>query len=371
MGPQVDYSNSPIWSDMIPIPLNDGPAPLAAIAYTEAYTEATSYLRAVMAANEHSPRVLDLTADIISMNPAHYTVWIYRMATLKALNSPLGPELTWLNKVSMKNLKNYQIYGHRQNLITHYFPHPPAPAGNLPSALSEEPAFLEKILAKDTKNYHVWSYRQFLIRYFSLFDLPSEHAWTELMLERDVRNNSAWNHRWFLTFGKTVDPTTGKGQECAPVSGTVEKDMLSDETLATEIEYAISKIRLAPQNPSPWNYLRGVLRKASGRQDIGLALKRRVRNVAEEFVSDENAVKSSHALEYLAEVYADGGVEGEGEGEGEGKRKGKPSKEAEEKAGKFLDLLSERYDPIRKGYWDWRRKELGLGRGGDVTAVSG
>ena len=70
------YSNSDQWQDIIPVPQDDGgPNPLAAIAYTEEYSEAMSYLRAVMADNEKSERVLGLTEDIIRMNPAHYTVW--------------------------------------------------------------------------------------------------------------------------------------------------------------------------------------------------------------------------------------------------------------------------------------------------------
>ena len=70
------YSGSEQWEDVIPIPQDDGgPNPLAAIAYTEEYSEAMSYLRAVMAQDEKSDRVLQLTDDIIQMNPAHYTVW--------------------------------------------------------------------------------------------------------------------------------------------------------------------------------------------------------------------------------------------------------------------------------------------------------
>lgn len=70
------YSDSGAWEDVIPIPQDDGCAnPLAAIAYSEKYSEAMSYLRAVMAANEKSNRVLELTEEIIGMNPAHYTVW--------------------------------------------------------------------------------------------------------------------------------------------------------------------------------------------------------------------------------------------------------------------------------------------------------
>ena len=71
-----DYETSEKWADVVPIPQNEGgPNPLAAIAYSEEYSTAMSYLRAVMAANEHSPRVLEVTEHVISMNPAHYTVW--------------------------------------------------------------------------------------------------------------------------------------------------------------------------------------------------------------------------------------------------------------------------------------------------------
>jgi protein farnesyltransferase/geranylgeranyltransferase type-1 subunit alpha len=65
------------------------------------------YLRAVMASKEHSPRVLSLTEHIITVNPAHYTVWLYRASTLFALSSPLFSELVWVNEVALENQKNY------------------------------------------------------------------------------------------------------------------------------------------------------------------------------------------------------------------------------------------------------------------------
>ena len=73
---KIDYESSEKWDDVVPIPQNEGgPNPLAAIAYTDEYAQATSYLRAVMASNEMSERVLELTEHVIGMNPAHYTVW--------------------------------------------------------------------------------------------------------------------------------------------------------------------------------------------------------------------------------------------------------------------------------------------------------
>ncbi len=72
----ASYADDPAWADVVPIPQDDGgPNPLAEIAYTEEYSEAMAYLRAVMADEERSERVLDLTEHIIDMNPAHYTVW--------------------------------------------------------------------------------------------------------------------------------------------------------------------------------------------------------------------------------------------------------------------------------------------------------
>jgi protein farnesyltransferase/geranylgeranyltransferase type-1 subunit alpha len=70
------YDDDEAWADIEPLPQDDGGLhPLAAIAYSEEYSQAMGYLRAVMAKNEFSERVLALTEHIISMNPAHYTVW--------------------------------------------------------------------------------------------------------------------------------------------------------------------------------------------------------------------------------------------------------------------------------------------------------
>ena len=70
------YSEDSEWADIEPIAQDEGgPNPLAAIHYSEEYSEAMGYLRAIMARNEMSLRALALTEDIIEMNPAHYTIW--------------------------------------------------------------------------------------------------------------------------------------------------------------------------------------------------------------------------------------------------------------------------------------------------------
>ena len=110
--PSPPYSTA-LWADIEPIPLDEGPGPgpsLAAITYTEHYSTCMSYLRAVMAANEYSERALDLTADIIAINPAHYTVWLYRAKIVAELGKDVVDELRWVEGWAEKSLKNYQIW---------------------------------------------------------------------------------------------------------------------------------------------------------------------------------------------------------------------------------------------------------------------
>lgn len=106
-------------------------------------------------------------------------------------------------------------------------------------------------------------------------------------------------------------------------------------TIEKEIEYTKAAISTAPQNQSPWNYLRGILRK----KGKGLVP---MKAFAEQFadLEKEDEVRSSHALDFLADVYAE--------------------EQDNEQSAKALELLARRYDPIRKNYWDYRRSLLGL-----------
>jgi len=102
------YSDDTTWDDIVPLPQDDGgPNPLAAIAYTDEYSEAMSYLRAIMAKNEMSERALSLTEDIIDMNAAHYTVWFvkiprpsYHSPLLRLISSSLAQALPLRNPQS-------------------------------------------------------------------------------------------------------------------------------------------------------------------------------------------------------------------------------------------------------------------------------
>ncbi|KAI1084109.1 protein prenylyltransferase [Whalleya microplaca] len=323
------FALDPDWDDVTPIPQVEPEGALASIAYPDDYAESMSYLRAVMAAKEHSPRCLKLTEHIISLNPAHYTVWLYRFAIISALNISISSELAWLNEVSLTHIKNYQIWHHRQLLLDHLYPAISTSPEEVAALAATEREFLTKMLELDTKNYHVWCYRQYLVRKLGMWG-AAERDSVEAMIGDDVRNNSAWSHRFFVVFS---DPAYASASSAA----TEPDPGVPREVIDREVGYAKEMIAKAPQNQSPWNYLRGALVK--GGRALG-----EVRAFAEGFVSGlgeeegEEKVQSSHALDLLVDVYKEAGER--------------------ERAELCLRRLGEKWDRIRAGYWEYRRRML-------------
>lgn len=268
------------------------------------------------------------------MNPAHYTVWLYRAACIFALKLSIPDEIEWLNEVALANLKNYQIWHHRHLLVEHYFPTISSDPDALQKFAKQERDFLIAILSEDTKNYHVWSYRSWLVGKLGMWEDVAELKSIEALIDEDVRNNSAWSHRFFLVFSNPQYATPGKG-------ATEADSKVPQEIVDREVKYAQQKTYLAPQNQSPWNYMRGVLVK--GGQKLAS-----VQGFVEEFVvklgegEEEEEVRSTHALDLLAEIYAEKGET--------------------EKADLCLRRLAEKWDRIRGGYWNWRRQCLQSGK---------
>jgi protein farnesyltransferase/geranylgeranyltransferase type-1 subunit alpha len=216
-----------------------------------------------------------------------------------------------------------------------------------PTVPPKEFDFLMEMLAQDSKNYHVWTYRQWLVRHFNLWDSEREIRDVETLINADVRNNSAWNHRYLLRFAPREGPVAGMpGGVTADEKGRL--DVVDEEFIDAELDYAKEKILLAPENRSPWLYARGVLR-AAGRPLSEW------KDFASLFVTEEKTdegevsvhVKSSLAVEWLADVF---GEEAQTEMEKE--------KEKIAQAVKMLTLLKEKYDPIRRNYWDYRIRQL-------------
>eukprot|EP01136_Pigoraptor_vietnamica_P020042 Opistho-1_new@68393 len=292
----VLYRNRPDWADVVPIPQDDGPAPVVAIAYTEEFKDAMDYFRAVVRAGELSQRALGLTADVIRGNAANYTAWHYRRLVLDAVGD-WRRELSYCGEMALENPKNYQIWYHRRVVVERL--------GD-PSAELE---FTATSLADDSKNYHAWTHRQWVNRTFKLWD--GELAFVDRLLSEDVRNNSAWNHRYFV-----VTHTTG----------------WTPSVVETETGYALAVIRRAPNNESPWSYVRGVLR--SSRLSDAPA----VVETCDELYA--KGVRSAHLLAALVDIRA---------------QQGRPAE-----AVTLCRALGNDVDTIRKKYWEFRANQLAV-----------
>lgn len=112
------------------------------------------YFRAIYQAGEISERALELTEQVIWVNPAHYTVWGYRQKILQAMPEyDLRKDLAFVHKLAEDNQKGYQYWRHRQWILQQ--------CGENVSEqdIENEFIFLERMLDLDAKNYHAWTYR--------------------------------------------------------------------------------------------------------------------------------------------------------------------------------------------------------------------
>lgn len=274
-------AKSPVWEDVIPVPQDDGPAPLCPILYAPTYSQAMDLLRALLPQDELSPRTLALTEHLSKLCPSSYTVWFYRARIL--INGPeegpnslgnkeqrLKNELIYLNDLAKNNMKNYQVWQHRKLIVT---------ALGDPS---NELEFAARVLQEDNKNYNTWVYRQWVLSYFGGLPIQGENVSTNSapssaagqfpqiwdgegdyiaqMLQIDARNNSVWNHRYFCLFASEWVKNIEKDEKAKRLCSDAWKvGKTKKECITNEIAFTKDCIKMIPHNASAWNYLRGII----------------------------------------------------------------------------------------------------------------
>ncbi|XP_028140465.1 protein farnesyltransferase/geranylgeranyltransferase type-1 subunit alpha [Diabrotica virgifera virgifera] len=312
----VLYRDRPEWKDVTPVKQDDADEPVVAIDYTEAFVDCYDYFRAIVQNKEISERALELTKTAASLNPANYTVWQYRRDILKGLNKDLHEELDYIEKVILRQSKNYQVWHHRKILVE-WLQDP-----------AKEKQFTEAVLVKDAKNYHAWQHRQWVIKTFKLFD--GELNYVEDLINNDIRNNSAWNQRYFV-----INNTTG----------------FTEEVLEREIQYTLHNIRLVTENESAWNYLRGLLLH----DKAGLSNNKKVTEFCNSLYESGN--RSPFLLAIIVDMCYEQITEGSGD-----------SEYTLERAKQLCEDLINKYDKIRANYWQHMLDTLQSSSKSDVAS---
>ncbi|KAK6943528.1 Protein prenyltransferase, alpha subunit [Dillenia turbinata] len=318
---RIPISQRKDWSDMVPIPQDDGPNPVVPIAYKEDFAEVMDYFRAVYFADERSLRSLQLTSEAIPLNPGNYTIWHFRRLILESLNADLHEELDFVEQIAMSNSKNYQIWHHRRWLAEKLGP----------VAASKELEFTKKILSIDAKNYHAWSHRQWVL--VALGGWEHELDYCQNLLEDDIFNNSAWNQRYFIITR-------------SPFLGGIEA--MRD----SEVSYTVEAIIANPENESPWRYLRGLYKGDTQ----SLLSEPQVSSVCLKVLR----AKCNHvfALNLLLDLLCHGF---------QANNEVKDAVEAlwnsdfgllDLDLAKSICSILEHVDPIRANYWAWRKSKL-------------
>ncbi|XP_050524739.1 protein farnesyltransferase/geranylgeranyltransferase type-1 subunit alpha [Daktulosphaira vitifoliae] len=301
----VMYRHRPEWKDVQPVPQDDGPSQVVKIAYSDKFVDVFDYFRAILQSGEKSERSLELVTDAISLNPANYTVWIYRLEIVLHLEIDLYKELEYISNVIREFTKNYQVWQYRKNIV------------EMLNDPSDELKFTASILDMDAKNYHAWQYRQWVLTTYSNL-MENELDFVETLLSQDMRNNSAWNQRYFVIYN--TDP--------------------SNETIDKELHYTFDRIKILSKNESAWNYLRGLLLYSeNGNLEV------KVRNFCNELYDKGN--RSPHLLSCMIDLLdADENL--------------KESNDTE-KIKFVLKLcfeLATIYDPMRRFYWAYVSNDI-------------
>lgn len=300
----VPYNERPEWSDVKPCPHEDGPNPVAVINYTEKFRVTFDYFRAILKSDERSERAFNLTTDCAALNPANYTVWYYRRILIQDLKKDIPQEMDFMENVIADHPKNYQVWHHRRVLV------------ELGGDPQNEKRFTERILEMDAKNYHAWQHRQWFLGHFKNWE--NEVEFTDSLITADVRNNSAWNHRYYV-----ISRTSG----------------FTEEVINQEVHFTLKKIILAPNNESPWNYLRGILEKP------GLSSSKVVEEFCLKLFQDE--CTSPHLLGFMIDAIEE-----------------KLARQPELRdsllptALKLCDDLATEHDTIRNNYWKYVKNQL-------------
>ena len=297
-------------------------------------------LRGALATGERSPRVLALTAHLLTaVNAADYSAWQVRWECVRACGGSAADEAAFVDALAAGGgagaggLKVYQLWRYRARLAMEGLDcdgrggtQRPVIA---PATLARERAFADGALSGDAKHYHAWAHRAALAAAAGPASWwPEEGAVAAAAMVDDPRNNSAWAHR------------------AAAVGAGVRGGLVEAGTAAgAEFALAAAAVRADPANESAWAHVRVAADLAGG---LALACDPRYAGLAAEVLASQHQAGCVPALALLHEAHAARVVAARGVASGAA-----VSREAAAECRRRLTAA----DPGRAGLWE------ALGRG--------
>lgn len=250
-----------VFKDLDPIPQFDNKIDILRIKYNDFDNLLNSYFRTIYKSKEVSKRAFSLVKILISNSPSNYAAWlIYRIHldndTFVNNNIDINEEQIWIDNITLKNHKNYQLWHHRKLYIEYLIKdninekQSKINANELSinelNIYNHEVNVLDKVFNCDRKNYHAWCHKIWLTRRFGMFKQEFELKCKEILRE-DEYNNSVWNYRMFL-FEYVIEDII-----------VSESDNIYN-FVKDELNFVVSSITKINNNHSSYNYLIGIIK---------------------------------------------------------------------------------------------------------------
>jgi geranylgeranyl transferase type-2 subunit alpha len=234
---------------------------------------------------------LELTTQLLSLNPEWYSVWNYRREIFirglfvdkpETKQDLLTRDLRFLEGCLRESPKVYWIWNHRKWCLENS----PDPAW------TRELGLVSKMLELDPRNFHGWHYRRYIVSHIEMATntsmVEAEFNYTTTKINANFSNFSAWHNRAKLIPLHLKDDSPEKRRQF----------------LKKELEYVTQALYTDPDDQSAWLYHQWLV--STDDVVVDLSSEERVRIIGEELESikelydlEPNSKWCCHALFYL------------------------------------------------------------------------